>query len=94
MTVPSLRMWRYSIVPGRSLVGRAGVTLYRVGVVKQASAELTGAVRQIGRRPDAVAILVVRPADPQVGVVGPFLGRETQDPLDLWAHVRRGHRAG
>jgi diaminopimelate decarboxylase len=27
--------------PGRSLVGRAGVTLYRVGVVKQASAELT-----------------------------------------------------
>ena len=29
------------IEPGRSLVGRAGVTLYRVGVVKQASAELT-----------------------------------------------------
>jgi diaminopimelate decarboxylase len=27
--------------PGRSLVGRAGVTLYRVGVVKRASAELT-----------------------------------------------------
>jgi diaminopimelate decarboxylase len=27
--------------PGRSLVGRAGVTLYRVGVVKQASPELT-----------------------------------------------------
>jgi diaminopimelate decarboxylase len=27
--------------PGRSLVGRAGVTLYRVGVVKRASTELT-----------------------------------------------------
>jgi diaminopimelate decarboxylase len=32
---------RLVLEPGRSLVGRAGVTLYRVGVVKQASETLT-----------------------------------------------------
>jgi diaminopimelate decarboxylase len=32
---------RIVLEPGRSLVGRAGVTLYRVGVVKQASETLT-----------------------------------------------------
>src|SRR6266542_2542638 len=53
-----------------------------------------GAVGQVRRRQDAVPILVVHPADPQGGVIGPFLRRETQDLLDLRAHVRRGHRAG
>jgi hypothetical protein len=52
-----------------------------------------GAVRQVRRRQDEVAILVVHPTDPQGGVVRPFLRREPQDLLDLRAHVRRGHRA-
>ena len=53
-----------------------------------------GAVGQVRRRQDAVPILVVHPADPQCGIVGPFLRGEPQDLLDLRAHVRRGHRAG
>jgi diaminopimelate decarboxylase len=36
-----LSLPRLVLEPGRSLVGRAGVTLYRVGVVKQASETLT-----------------------------------------------------
>jgi diaminopimelate decarboxylase len=40
-TLHDLRVPRVVLEPGRSLVGRAGVTLYRVGVVKRASEATT-----------------------------------------------------